>query len=82
MSSVFLINLLEVAILEAAPEVKLRKTGGSLWLGFRLDDEYYCGIRYAEPLVVVFENNQGSDPTCKRDLELEQEHFFSLSQAE
>jgi len=81
-SLIALINMLEVAILEVAPEVSLRKTGGSSWLGFRLDDKYYCGIRYAEPLIVVFENNQGIDPTYKRDLELEQEHFFSLNQAE
>lgn len=83
-SLIALIDLLEVAILEAAPEVNLRKTGGSSWLGFRLDNKYYCGIRYSEPLVVVFENNlgTGTDPTYKRDLELEKEYFFSLNQAE
>jgi len=66
-SLIALINLLEVAILEAAPEVNVRKTGGSSWLGFGLDGEYYCGIRFAEPLVVVFENNLGVDvdPTYK-----------------
>jgi hypothetical protein len=32
------------------------------------------------PLVVVFENNRGYDPvTHKVDLDLEQEHFFSLT---
>ena len=83
-SLIALINLLEVAILEAAPEVNLRNSGGSSWLGFGLDGEYYCGIRFAEPLLVVFENNSGvsADPTYKCDLELEKEHFFSFSQAE
>jgi len=81
-SLVALINLLEVAILEAAPEMSLRRTGGFSWLGFYLDGKYFCGVRYAEPLVVVFENNLGTDPTYKRDLGLENEHFFSLSQAE
>ncbi|MDH3988135.1 MAG: PD-(D/E)XK nuclease family protein [Gammaproteobacteria bacterium] len=81
-SMVALMDLLEVAILEAAPEVNLRKTGGWSWLGFRLDREIYCGIRYADSLVVVFENNQGIDPTYKHDLDLEKEHFFSLKRAE
>ena len=81
-SLIALSNLLEVAILEAAPDINLRRTGGSYWLGFRLDGKYYCGIRYAEPLIVVFENNVGIDPTYERDLELEKEHFFSLNQAE
>ena len=81
-SLIALVNLLEVAILETAPEFDLRKTGGSSWLGFRLDSQYYCGIRYAEPLAVVFENNQGSNPTYKRHLELKKEHFFSLNQAD
>lgn len=81
-SLVALINLLEVAILEALPDVKLKKTGGWEWLGFRLDDTYYCGIRYKEPLIVVFEDNLGADPSYKHDLDLENDHFFSLNQAE
>ena len=81
-SLVALINLLEVAILEALPDVKLKKTGGWEWLGFRLDNTYYCGMRYKEPLIVVFENKIGIDPTYKHDLDLESDYFFSLNQAE
>lgn len=81
-SLVALGNMLEVAILETRPEIALRRTGGSSWLGFRLNDELYCGIRYTTPLVIVFENNGGTDPTYKHDLDLEHVHFFSLNQAE
>ena len=81
-SLVALGNMLEVAILETTPDGKLRRNGGSSWLGFRLDDNFYCGIRYDAPLIIVFENNLGSDPTYKHDLDLEKEYFFSLNQAE
>lgn len=75
-------NMLEVAILEAIPDVKLRKNAGGSWRGFNFEEEYFCGIRYDNPLLIVFENNNGDSPTYKRDLDLEKSHFFSLNQAE
>ncbi len=81
-SMVALGNLLEVAILEASPNVKLKRTGGSSWLGFNLEGTYFCGIRYSTPLMIVFENNKGNNPSYRYDLDLNKVHFFSLNQAE
>ena len=78
-----LIAMMEAAISEALPDVKIKRTAGLYWRGFYLDDEYWWAIRYARPLLIVFENNMGNDPiTFKRDLDLEVEHFFSLSKDE
>jgi len=71
-----------VAILEVAPDVNIRKTAGSVWYGYYIGDSYFCGMRYAEPLTIVFEGNTVTDPTYKQDLDLEKQHFFALSQAE
>ncbi len=75
-------NILEVAISEAIPDVKLKKDAGWGWRGFSFEGEYFCGIRYDNPLLIVFENNKGNFPTYKKDLDLEKSHFFSLNQAE
>ncbi len=81
-SLVALSNLLEVAILETTPNVNLKRTGGSSWLGFNLDAKYFCGVRYAKPLIITYEDNGGNGPTYTHYLDMEKEHFFSLSQAE
>ena len=81
-SLVALSNLLEIAISETIPDFKLKKTGGSSWLGFNLEATYFCGVRYSDPLTIVFENNCGTNPTYKKNLDLNDVHFFSLNQAE
>jgi len=75
-------NMLEVAILDAIPGSKLRKTAGWSWRGFIINNSTFCGIRFDDPLIIVYENNMGNSPSYKRDLSLSQSHFFSLNQAE
>jgi hypothetical protein len=81
-SLVSLGNTLEVAIIESIPESKIKKSGGWHWRGYFIEGNYFCGVRYDNPLIIVFENNNGTDPTYKHDLNLSEAHFFSLSQAE
>jgi hypothetical protein len=81
-SLVAMCNLLEVAILETTPNVKSKKNGGFGWMGFNIDNTFFCGVRYSNPMLVVFENNSGTKPTYKYDLDLNNSHFFSLNQAE
>jgi len=46
-------------------------------------DLVWFGVRYHDPLVVVFEDNRGYNPvTYRRDLDLEKQHFFSLNKDE
>ena len=54
---------------------------GASWAGYYVE-EIFIGFRYASPLMIVFENNTGNNPTFKRDLYLEKVHFFSLSAGE
>jgi hypothetical protein len=78
-----LTTMMEVALVEAMPNVKLGRTAGWTWRGFNLNGgSYWCGIRYNQPLLVVFENNGGNNPTYKCDLDLNGFHFFSLTQTE
>lgn len=77
-----LTDMLENAVAEAIPTTKTRHTAGWSWRGLFLDGLYYTGIRFAEPLTLVFENNQGTNPTFKRDLDLAATHFFSLTAGE
>lgn len=78
-----LTDMMETAITEVMPGIKLTRTAGWNWRGSYLPDDYWFGVRYAQPLVVVFENNRGYDPvTYKRDLNLEERHFFSLDKDE
>ena len=77
-----LTDMMETAIIEALPGTKLTRSAGWIWRGFGLSDRYWCGIRYDRPLLVVFENNNGNNPTYKCDLDLGEAHFFSLSSAQ
>ena len=78
-----LADMMEAAISEVMPEDKWKRSGGWNWRGYYLPDDYWFGVRYHKPMVVVFEDNHGYDPvTHKRDLNLEKEHFFSLSKDE
>jgi hypothetical protein len=80
---VALTDMLEVAIGEVMPDARPNRTAGWGWRGFRLWGEYWTGIRYAEPLLVVFENDRANPPfTYRLDLDLAQVHFFSLSRGE
>jgi hypothetical protein len=76
-----LVNMIGTAISEVAPESSVRKTVGASWAGYYLEG-IFIGFRFADPLLVVFENNAGNSPTFKRDLYLEKAHFFSLSAGE
>jgi hypothetical protein len=72
-------NMLEVAKNEVMPKAPIKRTQGWSWVGLYLDGNFFFGIRYGQPLVVVFENNFGTKTTSKIDLDLEKKHFFSLT---
>jgi len=75
-------NMLGIAISEVSPEKSLRKTVGANWSGYYLDGNYFIGFRFNDPLVIVIEDNNGTNPSCKKDLMLEDIYFFSLSAGE
>jgi len=78
-----LADMMEAAISEAMPTAEWKRSGGWHWRGYYLPHDYWFGVRYHEPLLVVFEDNRGYDPvTYRRDLNLEKEHFFSLNKDE
>jgi len=76
-----LTTMLEAAIREAMPGSELRLSFGWNWRGFFAGD-VWCGVRHDRPLVVAFENKGGTNPTYKRDLDLDKAHFFCLSKDE
>jgi len=79
-----LVNMLGIAIAEALPEEKTRRTAGWNWIGYYLGEgtDVWVGIRYKEPLKIVFENNNGNNPTLQQELILMDAHFFSLTAGE
>jgi len=78
-----LTDMMETAITEVMPAVKLTRTAGWFWRGFYLSEDYWFGVRYAQVLLLVFENNRGNSPvTYKCDLNLQEKHFFSLDKDE
>lgn len=74
-----LTTMMEAALSEVMPEKRLQKTAGWNWRGFYLDKDFFFGVRFDSQTTIVFENNIGTNPTFKRDLSFEEEHFFSLS---
>ncbi len=77
-----LTKMMEASIAEAMPGVKYKRAAGWDWRGFNIDGGYFFGVRHQKPLLVVFENKLGTNPTYKRDFALEDAHFFSLSKDE
>jgi hypothetical protein len=51
-----LTHLIETAISEVRPSLKIRRTAGWNWRGFYLDNNLWCGVWYDRPLKIVFEN--------------------------
>lgn len=47
--------------------------------GFYPNNAYFFGVRFNHPQTVVFENNLGTNPTAKHDLDLETTYFFALT---
>jgi hypothetical protein len=74
----FLTQMMEVSITEAGNHSRFRRTAGWSWRGFYMG-EFFYGLRYEQPLSIVFENNLGTNPTYRRVLSLEEIHFFSLT---
>ncbi len=77
-----LTKMMEASITEAMPGVSHKRTAGWGWRGFNIDGDSFYGVRHENPLFVVFEQKSGSSLTFKRDLALEDMHFFSLSKDE
>lgn len=77
-----LTTMMEIAAKEIMPDVAFKRTGGWSWRGFYLDSTYFFGVRFNRPLIIVFENNLGTNPTGKRELDLETTHFFALTKDE
>jgi len=76
-----LVNMIGTALSEIAPESSTRKSVGASWAGFYMDG-FFIGFRFNSPLLIVFENDAGNDPTFTRDMYLETIHFFSLTAGE
>ena len=76
-----LISMIGTALSEVEPEKSTKKTVGASWAGFYMDG-FFIGFRFNSCVTIVFENNQGTAPTFKRDLNLEKAHFFSLTAGE
>lgn len=74
--------MMETAAKEIMPEMTFRRTAGWNWRGFSLDSAYFFGLRFDHPSLIVFENNQGTNPTAKCELDLEVTHFFALTKDE
>lgn len=77
-----LTEMMETAITVVMPAAKPRRTAGWNWRGFYLHDVYFFGVRYTEPMSVVFEDDRGNYPTYQRRLDLAAAHFFSLDKDE
>ena len=81
-SLIDLTTMLEAGIGELLNNLKIKRTAGWSWRGFYLDDTYFLGIRYENAVVISFEDNLGTNPDLKMDLDLKSEHFFSLDSGE
>jgi hypothetical protein len=77
-----LTDMMERAMAAAMPGLKFTRTAGWNWRGFYLPNDCWWGVRFADPLLIVFENNKGEHPTYKVDLDLKDNHFFSLNKDE
>jgi hypothetical protein len=74
-----LVQMLEAAVADVLRGEPTTKTAGWRWCGLYLTrKDLFLGLRYTAPLLVVCENNRGTNPTFKRSFDLEEEHFFSL----
>lgn len=80
-SMLVLTDLLETAVSSLWPDSGVARTAGWSWRGLYVDD-YFIGVRFADPTVLVFENNRSSNPTYKADLHFQQAHFHSLDAGE
>jgi len=78
-----LTTMMETAAKEIMPEMTFNRTSGWSWRGFSLDNKtYFFGLRFNRPSLIVFENNQGTNPSAKCELDLEVTHFFALTKDE
>ncbi|MBI9045157.1 MAG: hypothetical protein JEZ06_11775 [Anaerolineaceae bacterium] len=71
-----LMNMLAAAISEFDPEIGVKKSMGGSWGGYYLGGEIFIGFRYANHIIIPFENNSGTKPSYTRELDLEKVHFF------
>jgi hypothetical protein len=77
-----LTTMLEAALTEVFTDSLVAKAAGWYWRGFKLKSIYYVGVRFSEPNVIAFDDSYSSNPTFKRELDLEEKHFFSLKSGE
>ena len=75
-----LTNMIQVAANDCLPGIKLIKTGGWHWRGFYLPGNYWIGVRFHEPQLLLFENNRGYEPvTLRHPLALDKIGFFAMT---
>jgi hypothetical protein len=77
-----LTGMMEAAYKEVLPKGQIRRSGGWFARGFYVDNAYFFGIRYAEPMLIVFENNFGTSPSAKATLDIRGTHFLALNHGE
>lgn len=81
-SMLVLTDLLETAVSELWPKSGIKRTAGWNWRGLYVDDEYFVGVRFDAPTVLVFENDMAKNPSYKADLDFHDAHFYSLDAGE
>jgi hypothetical protein len=75
-------NMLEAAAKEVSPLSTIKRTAGWSWRGIYFNQAFFFGFRYEHPMKIVYENNTGSNPTEKAELDLEMVHFLALNKDE
>lgn len=80
-SLLHLVDMIEAAIQESRPGIKIKKSGGWNFRGYYIGD-FWCGVRYDHPMIFVVERWTKNTPLFKRELDLETLHFLALTKNE
>src|SRR5690606_30970412 len=64
-----LTSMLEVAAREAIPSCAIRRSAGWSWRGLLLQAEFFLGVRFEKPMMLVFENNLGTRPSAREEMD-------------
>jgi hypothetical protein len=76
-------DMLKAAIEVALPDPKLLITAGRSWMGYYLPNDYFVGVRYDNPMILVCEDERGyPQAKYKRGLDFGASRFFCLSKDE
>jgi len=77
-----LAEMMEASYREVLPKGQIRRSGGWFSRGFYVDNAFFYGLRYSDPMLIVFENNFGNNPSAKAVFDMQARHFLALTQGE